>query len=81
MPQKTAIENNRVGQNRLGITQMMAGNRLDRFMARNKIGQADEIHDRNVVGPMNRRETIAKLTFEDGSDGAATILEDVVVND
>ena len=36
--QKAAIENNCVGQNRLGIAEMMARDRLDRGMVRHKIG-------------------------------------------
>ena len=81
MPQKAAIEKDRVGQSRLGVAKMMARNGLYRCVARDKASQASRIQNRNIVGPMNRGKTIPKLAFEDGRDGAATIFKNVVMDD
>ena len=81
MPQKAAVENNRVRHNRLGIAKMMAGDRLQGRMLQNKISETRIIQDRRIAGSMHRREAILKFTFQNGRDGAAAILEYVVVND
>lgn len=81
MPQKTAVENNRVGQNRFGIAQVVARDRPYRRMTGDEVGQANVIHNRNIIGSVNCRKIIPKLAFENRRDGAATILEDVVVKD
>jgi hypothetical protein len=50
-------------------------------MLGDKIGQGSLVKDRDIVGSMHRRKSVPKLTFEDRRDRAATILEDMVVND
>ena len=81
MPQKAAVENNRVGQNWLGVTHMMTGYCLYPGMLRYKIRQAGMIQNRVVFRTVHRGETCVEFTLENGGDRAPPVLEDVIVDD
>src|SRR5438105_2298312 len=81
MPQKTPVENDCVRQNRFGVANMMARYRLHGRMISDEFRQVGIIQHRDIIGSMDGRKPSPKLSFKNGRNCTAPILEYMVVND
>jgi len=60
---------------------MVTGNRRNIRVLTQKFREIFAAQNRVIAGAMERCESLAKLTFQDGFEGTAAIFENVIVND